>query len=286
MTFTRIAAVWNPHDAATGALAEAVIAHLRAHGAEVTPIALRVDHDPGQEAHAAEVARTARPQLALVFGGDGTLLTTARALAGQGVALLGINRGQLGFLVDLTAETLLADLDAIRCGHYTLEPRLVLDARVLRDGAEIAAWPALNEVAVHKWDSLRMIELETALDGHMLHRQRADGLIVSTPTGSTAYALSAGGPIVYPDIDALIVVPVCQHTLGIRPMVLPARELTLTLTDTRHARAHAVWDGQRSVALEVGDQLCVRARPGGVTLLHPAGYDWFDLLRRKLHWGL
>lgn len=285
MSFNRIAIVWNPEDHATGALAHAVSDTLRAQRRSVAQIPLRVHDTPTQEQAATRAAADLGADLALVFGGDGTLLATARAFAALDVPLLGINRGQLGFLVDLTDADVDAQLGAVLAGDYRLERRLTLDAALVRDGQEIARAPALNEVAVHKWDSLRMIEVETAVGGLMLHRQRADGLIVSTPTGSTAYALSAGGPIVYPDLEAVVLVPVCQHTLGIRPMVLPALEITTTLTDTRHARAHAVWDGQRDVPMEVGDRLVVRPRPGGVTLLHPAGHDYFDLLQRKLHWG-
>jgi NAD+ kinase len=285
MSFERIAVVWNPQDAPADALAHAVGGMLRAHGCTVGDIPLRVHDDPVQEAAAATAAQALGAQLALVLGGDGTLLAAARAFDALALPLLGIHRGRLGFLVDLTAEAIADELPAILGGGYRLERRLKLDATVERGGRPVACLPALNEVAVHKWDSLRMIEVETCVEGRVLHRQRADGLIVSTPTGSTAYALSAGGPILYPDLDALVLVPVCQHTLGIRPMVLGTAEVSLTLTDTRHAHAHAVWDGQRSVPLEVGDRLVVRPRPGGATLLHPLRYDYFDLLRSKLHWG-
>lgn len=283
MPFRHLAVVWNPEDPATGQLAQSLAATLEADGYAVVRAPLRV-HDGAAEEHVAAEAM-AGAELALVFGGDGTLLASVRALAGRQVPLLGVNRGHLGFLVDLTAEHLATELREVLSGTYRIESRLTLEGAVERAGRTVQRLPAFNEVAIHKWDSLSMIELETRVDGMLLHRQRGDGVIVSTPTGSTAYALSAGGPIVHPTLDALVMVPVCTHTLAMRPMVLGPQAVTLTLTDARHARARAVWDGQRSVPLEVGDRLTVQPRPGGVTLLHPHGYDYFERLRSKLHWG-
>lgn len=287
--FATVAVLWRCADPTSEALAQDVVRYLEARARRCVPLRFSPATDSAadrqEEADLGAAAGAAGCQLAVVLGGDGTLLASARALAPLDVPLLGVNLGRIGFLVDLSPALALASLGAILDGQHCIEERLVLQGTVARDGAVIAGTTALNEVAIHKWDSLRPIELETRVAGRLLYRQRADGLIVSTPTGSTAYALSAGGPILYPDLRTLLVVPVCQHTLGIRPVVVGVQAVTVTLTDTRHAQARAVWDGQHSVALRAGDVIEVQACAQPLRLMHPQGYDYFELLRSKLHWA-
>lgn len=283
--FSTVAVLWRREDPTSAALARDVVRYLGERAKRCLPFTFSPQATAAEEAAIGAAAGAAGCQLAVVLGGDGTLLTAARALAPLDVPLLGVNLGRLGFLVDLSPSQALTSLGAILDGQHCVEERLVLDGTVTRDGQELARGTALNEVAVHKWDSLRAIELETRVAGRLLYRQRADGLIVSTPTGSTAYALSAGGPILYPDLRTLLVVPVCQHTLGIRPVVIGVQTVTVTLTDTRHAQARGVWDGHQTVSLRAGDVIEIKARTRPLRLMHPQGYDYFELLRSKLHWA-
>ena len=224
--------------------------------------------------------------LGIVLGGDGTLLAAARILAALDIPLLCVNLGRLGFLADISPAETFDVLPTILRGEFFAEERLLLEVQIHRGGQVLGTGIALNEVALHKWDSLKMIEFETRAGGRLLNRQRADGLIVATPTGSTAYALSAGGPILYPDLLALVVVPICQHTMAIRPMVLGAQQaIEIELTNDSWSRARVVCDGQQSLPLEIGDRVLIRARERPLRLIHPAGYDYFELLRTKLHWG-
>lgn len=283
--FSTVAVLWRREDPTSETLARDVVRYLGERGRRCLTFTFSPPGAADEEAAIGASAGAQGCQLAVVLGGDGTLLAAARALAPLDVPLLGVNLGRLGFLVDLSPAQALTSLGAILDGQHCMEERLVLDGTVTRGGQVLAGGTALNEVAVHKWDSLRAIELETRIAGRLLYRQRADGLIVSTPTGSTAYALSAGGPILYPDLRTLLVVPVCQHTLGIRPVVVGVQPVTVTLTDTRHAQARAVWDGHHSVALRGGDVIEIKARPRPLRLMHPQGYDYFELLRSKLHWA-
>lgn len=221
--------------------------------------------------------------LVLVVGGDGTLLNTARSLAENDVPMVGINLGRLGFLVDITPEQMLDSLAEILAGHYIEDRRFLLEARI----GEREPVLALNDVVLHKWNIARMIEFETQIDGRFVDRQRSDGIIVSTPTGSTAYALSGGGPLLAPGLDAIALVPICPHTLSNRPIVVHGgSEIRIKVcgrTDPSHVRVTC--DGQSDLEVALDEELVVRKHARPVRLFHPREHDHFELLRAKLGWG-
>lgn len=220
--------------------------------------------------------------LVIVMGGDGTMLSIARMLLHTQIPLVGINRGRLGFLTDLRTEDMLDEIDKILAGEFQIESRMLLDAEVLRGNKVIHKNVALNDVVIK--NALRLIEIEVKINGQFVSRQRADGLILSSPTGTTAYALSAGGPILHPDLDAISIVPISPHTLSNRPITVTSDsvcEVTIVSADD----AHLSYDGQHQQALNVGDSIRVVRASQEVTLLHPSGYCYFDMLRNKLNWG-
>lgn len=227
-----------------------------------------------------------RADLIVVIGGDGTLLGAARSLAGHDVPLVGVNLGRLGFLVDISPHEVTERIGEILDGRYIEERRFLLHMEVLRAGSVIMQSDALNDVVLHKGCVARMIEFDTQVDGRDLYTQRSDGLIVATPTGSTAYALSGGGPILHPSLDAIVLVPICPHTLSNRPIVVSADSKVRIIVRDGHALpAQITCDGQIGVDLQVGDEVLVQRRGHPVRLLHIEAHDYFDLLRAKLGWA-
>ncbi len=224
--------------------------------------------------------------LAIVVGGDGTMLRAARALAAHRVPLIGINLGRLGFLTDLQEGNMFEALGRILDGHYKTEQRLLLAAEIVRAGQAVHTTRAFNDVTVNKGELARLIEFETYLDGDFVNSTRGDGLIIASPTGSTAYALSAGGPILHPNLPALVLVPICPHTLSYRPIVVSCDAVVevvpIGLTDNH---IHVTFDGQATWVLRDGDRVRVRRAPEPVELIHPAERNHFEVLRLKLHWG-
>jgi len=241
---------------------------------------------------AAELAPGARPtppvkfgqktDLVIVVGGDGSLLSAARAIDWAPVPITGINLGRLGFLADISPPRMEESLRAILDGNYALEHRLMLQARV----GDTLIGHACNDVVIKRRDGSRLLELDAWIDGAWVSRARADGLIVATPTGSTAYALSAGGPILSPGLQNFALVPISPHSLGERPVVVPA-ELTLRIRPLLEAgeNAEAVLDGQVIHSLSAGDELIIERSSHELLLLHPPGYEYFATLREKLGWG-
>ena len=222
--------------------------------------------------------------LAIVLGGDGTMLTAARALLDDDVPLVGINRGRFGFLTDISTDGMLDAVARILDGQYTVEQRILLGAKIARDNQVLSAGRALNDIVVSKGDQARLIELELTIDGEYVHRQRSDGLIVSTPTGTTAYALSAGGPLLHPTLEAIALVPICPHTLSNRPVAInSASTVEITLMHANDARVH--FDGQLHAELREGDKVVVKRLDKTIRLLHPLGHSHYEILREKLHWG-
>jgi NAD+ kinase len=219
--------------------------------------------------------------LAIVVGGDGTLLHTARSLADFDVALLGINLGRLGFLADISPDDMIGTLEQILDGEYDEEHRTLLQAQVGDD-----TFKAFNDVVIHKWNVARMIEFETYVDGHFVNTQRSDGLIIATPTGSTAYALSGGGPIVQPSLNATILVPVCPHTLSNRPIVVDGdSEIEIVVSDrTEQDHVRITCDGLTTLPPADG-KIFIRKHNKLIRLIHPKGHDHFNLLRAKLGWS-
>lgn len=223
-----------------------------------------------------------RADLVIVMGGDGTMLSAARALKKSSVPLVGINRGHFGFLTDLRAEEMLQSVDAILTGEHQTEARMMLNASVIRGGKTILQDHAFNDIVLKS--GLRLIELEVTIDGKFIHKQRADGLIVSTPTGTTAYALSAGGPILHPGLDAIALVPICPHTLSNRPLTVNSHvKIEIAVVQVDHAAIS--FDGQSQLDLALGDCVRVERASESVTLLHPREYCYYEMLRNKLNWG-
>jgi NAD+ kinase len=240
----------------------------------------------GQPSLTAEVLAR-QIDLAIVVGGDGTLLTAGRLLATYDVPIVGVNLGRVGFLVDVSPADMAIQLDEILNGQSREEQRLVLHAEAVREDEIIGSADALNDVVLHVRNEIRMIEFTTWVDGHFVNTQRADGLIITTPTGSTAYALSSGGPILHPALQAIALVPVCPHTLSDRPLVLNSQsQVEIQLCEERDIPARVSFDGHNNIALESGDRIRVHARAEKVRLLHPQGYDYYHILREKLHWGV
>jgi NAD+ kinase len=220
--------------------------------------------------------------LAIVMGGDGTMLSAARTLMQSNIPLVGINRGRFGFLTDLRAEEMLISINEILAGAYQTETRMLLSANVIRAGKQVHQGVAFNDIVVKS--GLRLIELEVKIDGKFMHKQRGDGLILSTPTGTTAYSLSAGGPILHPNLDAIALVPINPHTLSNRPIVLSsASKIEVSLVQVDDAQIS--YDGQFQLALEIGDKVQVQRAGKDITLLHPSDYCYFEMLRNKLNWG-
>jgi NAD+ kinase len=221
--------------------------------------------------------------LVLVVGGDGTLLGVARQLARHGVPVIGINQGRLGFMTDVRLEDFANALLPMLHGAYEEDPRTLMHAEVWRDERCIFDTLAMNDVVVNR-TSAGMVEMRIEVGGRFVARQRADGLIISTPTGSTAYALSAGGPLVHPSIGGWVMVPIAPHTLSNRPIVLPStEEIVVEVVGGREISAN--FDMQTITSLMHGDQIRVRASTHSLTLLHPVGWSHFDTLRNKLHWN-
>lgn len=224
--------------------------------------------------------------LAVVIGGDGTLLHTARKLADSEVPLVGINLGRLGFLTDIPADHMLDEISKILGGEFETEERFMLNAEIMRAGKIVHSSCALNDVIIGKGELSRMIELEIFDDGEFVHSMRGDGIIVATPTGSTAYAMSAGGPILHPELAAITLVPICPHTLSNRPIVVGADSvIEVAVEGVNEQRTYATFDGQENYALEQHDRVYIRRAEKPVHLLHPAGRSHYGVLRAKLHWG-
>jgi NAD+ kinase len=223
-----------------------------------------------------------KADLVVVMGGDGTMLSVARTLRDSNVCLIGINRGRLGFLTDLQTDNMLGELEKILQGEYQLESRMLLQSAVSREQAQLWQSVAMNDVVIKS--AFRLIELEVHVDGKFVSRQRADGLILATPTGTTAYGLSAGGPIMHPDLHAISIVPISPHTLSYRPITVPA-DSVIEVIIVNAADAQISFDGQGQHPLIEGDHIRIARGEQEIQLLHPKTYCYFDMLRNKLNWG-
>jgi NAD+ kinase len=222
--------------------------------------------------------------LGLVVGGDGTMLGVGRKLAHRGVPLIGINQGRLGFITDIPYDNFSATLAPMLRGEYEEDHRSLMQGRVIRDGHCVFDALAMNDVVVNRGASSGMVELRVEVDGHFVANQRADGLIIATPTGSTAYALSAGGPMLHPSIPGWVMVPIAPHTLSNRPIVLAnTKEIAIEIVAGRDASAN--FDMQSLASLMLGDRIEVTQSAHQVRFLHPRGWSYFDTLRQKLHWN-
>ncbi len=226
----------------------------------------------------------ASAQLAIVVGGDGTMLGIARQLAPFGVPMIGVNQGRLGFMTDIPSDRMLPVLGDMLDGKLESEQRSLLEGTVLRDGRAISHGVAFNDVVVARGTGTGMVELRVTVDGHFMYNQRSDGLIVATPTGSTAYALSAGGPLLQPQLGGIVLVPIAPHALSNRPIVLSDdRVIEIELSGGRDCSVN--FDMQSVSTLQLHDRVLVRRSQHTVTFLHPKGWSYFDTLREKLHWN-
>jgi NAD+ kinase len=222
--------------------------------------------------------------VAIVLGGDGTMLGIARLLAPFDVPLIGINHGRLGFITDISRKDMMPVLAAILDGHYKSERRSMLEGRIIRGGEPVLFGLALNDIVVARGSGAGMAELRVDVEDHFMYHQRSDGLIVSTPTGSTAYALSTGGPLLHPTLKGIVLVPIASHSLSSRPIVIPdGSEIKVEIMGGQGISVN--FDMQAFVSLEVHDLISIIRSPHTVTFLHPVGWNYYDTLREKLHWN-
>lgn len=226
----------------------------------------------------------AQVDMIAVFGGDGTLLSVARLTGEHHPLVLGVNLGSLGFLTETTLEDLYSALEAIIGGRYEEDSRLMLVASIVRNGATVASYLALNDAVINKGALARITDLEISIDRQFVSTFKADGLIIASPTGSTAYSLAAGGPIVYPSMEAFVITPICPHTLTNRPLVVPDKSIITVRLDSGSDVMLTI-DGQLGLPLEIGDVLEVRKAGTPLSLIRPLKRNWFGVLRQKLKWG-
>jgi len=262
-----------------------LVAWLRDHGREVLldQEAAGICPEVGPGLPRSEVAATA--DLVIVLGGDGTLLSVARLIGSREVPILGVNLGGLGFLTEVTLDELFPTLEAVLRDQYSLSRRLTLTVRVLRGGELVAGFEALNDAVINKTALSRIVDLETHVNGEYVATFRADGLILSTPTGSTAYCLAAGGPIIYPTLPALVIIPICPHTLTNRPLVVPDSAVVEIIQGSEGEDVHLTVDGQVGVDLRYRDVVAVQRSTRSIALVKSPKLNYFDLLRTKLKWG-
>lgn len=259
---------------------------------EKRQIKLYVDAETSAELDDCKVETKSREVLAkicdliIVVGGDGSLLAAARAFAGHTVKLLGINRGRLGFLTDISPDEIEYKVGEVLDGSYDIESRFLLSSNVIREDEVISNNVALNDVVLHPGKFIRMIEFELYIGKEFVCRQRSDGLIVSTPTGSTAYALSCGGPIMHPSLDAIVLVPMNPHTLSSRPIVVNGEStIRIMVTHSNNLSPHVTCDGQTHVVTRAGDCVEIRKSKRALQLIHPTGHNFYETCRSKLGWA-
>ena len=282
--FDRIALIGRPDSERVAQTIGDIAAFLSERGHEVIVDTATADY-PGLQSFRQVPADQlgGNCDLAIAIGGDGTMLGLARQLSGEQVPLLGINHGRLGFITDIPVDAWHDALDAVLQGHYTAEERSMLTARAMRNGTEVWRDIAMNDVVVNRSSRSGMIELEVHVDDTYMYTQRADGLIVGTPTGSTAYALSANGPILHPGLNGIVMVPVAPQSLSNRPICLPdSVRVRIRVVECREPRVSC--DMQTFEDLHAGDTIEVSRAPFTVQFLHPLGYSYFSTLRSKLYW--
>ncbi len=286
-TFKTVGIIGRPSDPSIAATLSTLCGFLKQHNYAVIVAqdSVRfVDNLPVESCAANEIGQ--RCDLMIAVGGDGTFLSAARAIAKYDIPLIGINLGRLGFLVDISPNDLSDKLHGILNGRYTEEHRYLLRTKIIRDKQVIHEETAVNEVVVHRWVTPSMIEIITKIDSVFLNSQRSDGLIVSTPTGSTAYSLSAGGPILYPSLHALVLVPLNPHTLSNRPIVVhDTAEIEISFCQTKQINAQVTCDHIEIPDVLISDKIFIKKDPRPIRILHPEGHDFFEILRNKLNWS-
>ena len=227
-----------------------------------------------------------RCDLVIVVGGDGSILGAARTFSPYGVPLLGVNRGRLGFLADISPDEIETRVADVLAGKYSTEEHFLLEGEIMAGDDVLASGTALNEIVVHPGTLPRMLEFDLYIDGQFVFTQHSDGLIISTPTGSTAYSLSAGGPIMHPTLDAFVLVPMFPHTLNARPVVIPANcEIRVVMAVDSHIRAQISFDSQLDIDAGPGESIVVRKSKHRLKLVHPVGHNFYEVCRSKLDWA-
>lgn len=285
-SFETIAIVGNTRDARVVDTLQALAAHLHARGRRVlADVAMAPDFASTPVTKLPEHELAPAAQLMMAVGGDGTMLHAARLAAPHDLPVLGINRGRLGFLADISPAQLGEHVDQILAGRYVIDRRAMLQA-VLHSVDGRTHSQALNDVVLQKWQTGRILDFETWIDGRYVNTHAGDGVVIATATGSTAYALSCGGPILYPSLDAVVMAPICPHTLAERPIVIHSDSvIEVRLLPRPDIHAQVTCDGVSLGALTPGDRLVVSPAAGKVTLLHPEDHDYYRILRSKLRWG-
>jgi NAD+ kinase len=274
-------------DARVAESALTLLPHLKKRGVKaLLPAHEPLDVAPDLIVRVPEEQIAEQADLVIAIGGDGTLLYAARLVAHRGVPLIGINRGRLGFLTDVLPKDILVSVDAAIEGRCERDERALLEARIVTAEGEVARALALNDVVLQKWQTGRMLDFETWIDGVYVNTHGGDGLVVASSTGSTAYALSCGGPIIAPHLDVLVLAPICPHTLSDRPILVSGRSvIKVKLIDRPDTQAQVTCDGVPLGELSPGATLEVHPTTQKITLLHPNRFDYYRLLRSKLHWG-
>jgi NAD+ kinase len=285
--FQTIAIIGNTRDLRVVETLQVLAAHLQSRARHVlVDAATSVDYSGVSVKRFSESDLCAKADLMIAVGGDGSMLHAARLAAPRSIPVLGINRGRLGFLADIGPAELTARVDEILAGQYVTDQRAMLQATLSSPGAADRHCNALNDVVLQKWQTGRILDFETYVDGRYVNTHGGDGLVIATATGSTAYALSCGGPILYPGLDAVVLAPICPHTLSDRPIVVRGTStIEVRLLDRPDSNGQVTCDGVSLGGLSQGDRLIVQPAGGNVTLLHPADHDYYRTLRSKLRWG-
>ena len=286
-SFSRIALVGKVEDARVADSMVTLARHLRLRDLVVLVDASITVGDLPRDVEQRPVDELARDaDLIVAIGGDGTMLFAAQLAIGRDIPLLGINRGRLGFLTDVSPDDMLESFDTVLQGRFETDSRNLLEARLTRADGPVAVRRALNDVVVQRHESGRMVELETSIGGQFVNTHGGDGLVIASSTGSTAYALSCGGPIIHPSLDAVVIAPISPHTLSDRPIVIGRNNrIEVRLVERSATRAQVTCDGMLLGDLEASSSLVIEPSSSSITLLHPPGYEYFRLLRSKLHWG-
>ncbi|MDM7859854.1 NAD(+) kinase [Alteromonas sp. ASW11-36] len=287
MTYKTVGLIGKTSHSLTHESLDAVIEFLRERNCIILLEEQIAGEFNGPDLHAASLVDIGkRADLAIVVGGDGNMIGAARVLASFNVAVVGVNRGNLGFLTDISPDDIHPQLTKLFAGESVLEQRFLLEVEVYRDNVLQSASSAVNEVVLHHGKVAHMMEFEVLIDDHFVFSQRSDGLIIATPTGSTAYSLSAGGPILMPKLDALTLVPMFPHTLSSRPIVVDANStVSMRVSKVNSANLQVSCDSHIVLPVLPGDEIRVRKNPNKLSLLHPQGYSYFNVLRNKLGWG-
>lgn len=284
--FNKIAIISNKDETAALESVETLVTQLTGAGCAVTVSArLPEPAAPATRSDTDDTNMAAAADLVISVGGDGTMLHAGRLASPHGVPVLGINRGRLGFLADIRPDEIASSIEAVLAGNYSSEKRMLLLAEI-QSGNKLTSGLAVNDIVVKRSEAARMLEYETTINGRYVNAHGGDGFVAATPTGSTAYALSVGGPIVEPGMDAIVMAPICPHTLADRPIVISGDStVELKLLHNPGTLAEVSGDGVAIGELTPADTLRISVAPERIELIHPPGYDYYEVLRSKLYWG-